>query len=85
MQTKKQSLIEAFINVAIGFCVSWASTFLIFPLVGIASSPGKNLQITLYFTIISILRSYILRRFFNKKHMQQAVREFYMVKTIQNK
>jgi hypothetical protein len=71
MQSKKQSFTEAIINTAVGFGISWASTFLIFPLVGIASSPGKNLLITFYFTIISIARSYVLRRYFNKKHINK--------------
>lgn len=67
MQTKKQSFIESFTNTAIGFIISWASTFIIFPFVGFESNPAKNLLITLYFTVISIARSYILRRFFNRK------------------
>lgn len=67
MQTKKQSFIESLTNTAIGFSVSYASTFLIFPLMGFNSSGTQNLIITIYFTIISILRSYIIRRFFNKK------------------
>lgn len=66
MQTKKQSFKEAVTNTAIGFVISYASTFLIFPLVGFESSGGKNLIITIYFTIISILRGYVVRRCFNK-------------------
>jgi len=67
MQTKKQSFLESLTNVAIGYFISLISLFLIFPILGIQSSTGKNLIITLYFTLISIARSYILRRFFNKK------------------
>ncbi len=65
-QTKKQSLTEALINVVIGYGISLLSLSIILPLMGIESSPGKNVQITLYFTAISILRSYTLRRYFNK-------------------
>lgn len=68
MQTRKHSLYESLINVAIGYGISLASLFIIFPLMGIESSGTKNLIITFYFTVISILRSYILRRWFNKKH-----------------
>jgi len=67
MQTKKQSFLESLTNVAIGYFISLISLFLIFPILGIQSSTEKNLIITLYFTLISIARSYILRRFFNKK------------------
>jgi len=67
MQTKKQSIIESLTNVTIGYLISLISLFLIFPILGIESSTGKNLIITLYFTLISIARSYIIRRYFNKK------------------
>jgi high-affinity Fe2+/Pb2+ permease len=67
MQTKKQSFIEAITNTVIGFLISLAATFFIFPIVGIESTGYKNIIITLFFTVISILRSYVLRRFFNKK------------------
>ena len=68
MQTKKQSFMESLANVAIGYLISLISLFVIFPLLRIESSTGKNLIITLYFTVISISRSYILRRYFNKKN-----------------
>jgi ribosomal protein S27E len=69
MQTKKQSFFESLTNTAIGFIVSYASTFLIFPLVGMQTSASTNLLITIYFTIISILRGYVIRRWFNKKKL----------------
>jgi hypothetical protein len=68
MQTKKQSFIEASTNTAVGFLISYASTFLIFPLMGFESSAGKNVIITLFFTVVSIFRGYVIRRFFNKKN-----------------
>lgn len=67
MQTKRQSFIESLTNVAVGYSISLLSLFIIFPLLGIESSTPKNLLITLYFTVLSIVRSYVLRRFFNKK------------------
>ena len=68
-QSKKQSLTEAVTNTFVGFGVSLASIFIIFPLVGIESTPIKNIGITAYFTVISIVRGYVLRRWFNKKHI----------------
>ena len=69
MQTKKQSFIESITNTLVGFVISFASTFLIFPLMGFESSVGKNIVITLFFTVVSILRGYIIRRFFNNKQL----------------
>jgi hypothetical protein len=68
-QTKKQSFTEAISNTAVGFIVSYVSTFLIFPLVGLKTTPGTNLIIVLYFTAVSILRGYVIRRLFNKKQL----------------
>lgn len=67
MQTKKQSLIESIANTAVGFAISLASIFIILPALGIESTWSKNITITIYFTVISILRSYVIRRYFTKK------------------
>lgn len=66
-QSKKQSLVESITNTAVGFLISLAATFAIFPLVGIESTGFKNVVITIFFTAISILRGYVIRRYFNKK------------------
>jgi hypothetical protein len=66
-QTKKQSFTESVTNTAIGFIVSLASSFVLFPLVGFKTNAGINIVVTLYFTAISIIRSYVIRRYFNKK------------------
>ena len=67
MQTKYQSLIESFINILIGYLTALLSQVLIFPLFDIDVSLQDNLLIGLYFTIISLLRSYLVRRYFNKR------------------
>lgn len=65
-QTKKQSLIEAITNTAVGFLISLVSISIILPIMGFETSTGRNLTLTVYFTFISIARGYILRRIFNK-------------------
>ena len=67
MQTKFQSLLESFINILIGYLTALLSQILIFPLFNIYVSIQDNLMIGLYFTIISLIRSYLIRRHFNKK------------------
>jgi hypothetical protein len=66
MQSKKESLKESLINTSLGFAISLAATFLVLPLFGIQSIPLKNIGITICFTAISVLRSYLVRRYFNK-------------------
>lgn len=68
MQSKLQSLTESFTNVLIGYCVAVASQIVIFPLVGVEASFNQNIEIGLYFTAISLIRSYIIRRWFNKRY-----------------
>lgn len=66
MQSKKSSFTEAVINAAVGYSVALLSQIAIFPFFNIHITIGENLLIGLYFTLISIARSYILRRIFNK-------------------
>ena len=65
-QSKKASAVEALTNTAVGFGLSLATNILIFPLYGIPVHLGSSIAITLWFTIISVIRSYVLRRIFNK-------------------
>ena len=74
MQSRLSSLIEAVINVAIGFFVSLAITAVVLPAYGHPVSWTDNLQITGIFTIASILRSYAVRRWFNARIHAAALR-----------
>jgi hypothetical protein len=67
MQTKYQSLIESTVNILIGYFTALFSQLLIFPFFDINIPIEDNLLIGLYFTLISLFRSYIIRRYFNKK------------------
>jgi hypothetical protein len=66
-QTRIGSLIEAAANTAIGFGVALVSQLVIFPLVGIHVPLSTNLWIGLWFTVISVARGYVLRRWFNAR------------------
>lgn len=66
MQSKKQSLIESVSNVSSGLILSWITWRLIItPIFKIYPSNSDIFIISLIFTIISIIRSYVLRRLFN--------------------
>ena len=68
MQTKTQSMAESLINVAIGYGVALLAQIAIFPLFGIRIQMRDNLLIGAIFTVISIARSYAVRRLFNHLH-----------------
>lgn len=66
-QTRLGSLIEALINVAIGFGINFAANLVILPLIGFQISMGQNLFIGVLYTVISVARSYVVRRWFNAR------------------
>lgn len=68
MQTRRQSMAETAASVAIGYLVALLSQLAIFPLFGIHLPLADNLAIGLYFTAISIVRGYYVRRLFNWLH-----------------
>jgi len=71
MQTKTQSMIESIANVAIGYLVAIGAQMAIFPAMGIRVELKENLVIGLFFTAVSIIRSYAVRRLFNKLHNKE--------------
>ena len=71
-QTKTHSFIESLTNIAIGYTVALVSQLLIFPFYGIHISIGDNIAIGAWFTLISIIRSYVLRRWFNRITVKQT-------------
>src|SRR3972149_10099324 len=68
MQTKTQSMMESCVNVAVGYGVAVLSQVIIFRCYGIAVEVRDNLVIGVWFTLVSLVRSYALRRFFNRIH-----------------
>ncbi len=65
-QTKLESLIEASLNTASGFVVSlivWR--WIVAPLMHLPIDMASNFAITGIFTVVSVIRSYVWRRFFN--------------------
>lgn len=67
-QSRTHSLAESLLNVTIGYGISIAAQVVIFPLYGVRLPLHDNLMIGGLFTIVSIVRSYTLRRIFNHWH-----------------
>jgi len=65
-QSKNQSLIESATNTIIGLLSSFLIQIIIYPILNIPVTLGQNVIITLVFFVASILRGYVIRRFFNK-------------------
>jgi hypothetical protein len=67
MQSKSKSVIEAVTNTLTGLVTSFLIQLIIYPLMDIPVKLHQNIIITIVFMIVSILRSYIIRRIFNDR------------------
>jgi len=65
MQSRKTSLTESFTQTFVGILVSFIIQLIIYPFLDIKVSVQQNIFITFVFTIASIIRGYLIRRYFN--------------------
>lgn len=64
-QSRAMSFIEAKTNAVVGLIVSWLFTMYGLPLFGLTPTPADATAITGAYFILSVARSYSLRRAFN--------------------
>ncbi|WP_439527848.1 DUF7220 family protein [Pannonibacter sp.] len=58
------SLVQSVTNVAVGYSVAVVTQVLIFPVFGLHTTLAQNLKMGAVFTMVSIARSFALRRQF---------------------
>ena len=63
-QSRWMSFAEAVVNVVLGYGVAVVTQMLVLPLFGIRASVSDNLIIGVIFTMVSLVRSFTLRRVF---------------------
>ena len=68
MQTKLQSFIESWANILVGFGINYIANMLVLPLFGFHITMKDNLIIGVIYTVISLVRSYTIRRYFNREN-----------------
>ena len=71
-QSRLMSLVESIANVIVGFGVAVVTQILIFPIFGLHTTLSQNLKMGAVFTIVSIARSFALRRVFEAIRMRGA-------------
>ena len=67
MQSQWHSIMEVLLNTFSGFIISWLMTLFILNGYGYNVSSSRSAQITVMFTIASLVRSYVWRRIFNRQ------------------
>lgn len=75
-QSRFMSMLESIINIAVGFGISLGAQMLFLPMLGVAISFSQNLTFALIMTVISIVRSYLLRRVFEALHIRRPLSPF---------
>ncbi len=71
-QSRLMSLVEAVANVIVGYGVAVVTQILIFPIFGLHTTLAQNLKMGAIFTVVSIARSFALRRVFEAIRMRSA-------------
>ena len=66
IQSRRMSLVEAGTNTAVGYLLAVAMQLAVFPLFHLPARLNDALAIGAIFTVISIVRSYLLRRLFER-------------------
>ena len=72
-QSRLMSLVESVINIAVGLGVAMVANAIILPLVGFPISLAQNAIIAAFMTVISIARSFVLRRLFEALHIRHPL------------
>lgn len=68
-QSRAMSLVEAAVNVGIGYGVAVVTQILVFPVFGLQATLAQNLKMGAVFSLVSIIRSFALRRGFDAIRM----------------
>lgn len=77
-QSKVESLIEAVVNTCVGLCITLFFLPIVNRICGIEMTGGQMTVSTILFTLISVGRGYIIRRFFENniaKYLLKRIRK----------
>lgn len=65
-QTKLGSFVESWANIFVGGSINWIATVIIVPILWDPASPKlSSLYMTFFYTGVSLVRSFCIRRWFN--------------------
>lgn len=66
-QSKLESFVEAKVNMLVGMLVSYILGLIVYPIFGFNVTHTQNLTIMVIFTLASLIRTYAIRRIFNRR------------------
>lgn len=65
-QSKKDSIIEAFTSVIASYIINLTLTMTVLPLLGINLDLQDELLVAILYTVIGVIKNYLIRRHFDK-------------------
>ena len=68
----RAALIEAWANICVGFSINLLANFLLLPLVGVHPSLSANFWLGWPYTVVSLVRQYVIRRWFAERLRRAA-------------
>ena len=71
-QSRTMSLIEAITNVTVGYTLAIATQIVVFPWFGIETGLVEHMTIGMAFVVVSMARSYLLRRLFEAIRVESS-------------
>jgi hypothetical protein len=71
-QSRALSALEAGTNVVVGYGLAVLVQVILFPVFGLSVALADNLRIGAVFTLVSLVRGYVLRRLFARFSMRGA-------------
>lgn len=71
-QSLRHSILETVVSTSVGYALSSGLMFFLAWAYGLRSSPATNFQVVFWFTLLSLLRSFVLRRIFNHLHLRST-------------
>lgn len=72
-QTVLESIKEAWTNIAVGFTINYIANIVILPMAGFEIGLGSAFWVGCIFTGISIVRQFVIRRYFNKRMVKREL------------
>lgn len=73
-QSRLGSFYEACFNTFVGFTINYIANLCIFPLFGFHIGLLENFYMGLLYTVISVVRSYVIRRWFDGRIHRAAMK-----------
>jgi hypothetical protein len=76
-QTKREAMVEAWTNIVIGFSINYTANLVFLPMVGAELTAANNFWLGWLYTAVSIVRQYVIRRWFNANDFAKTVARFW--------